>query len=162
MGLAGTVSACTNLQYRARPDAVGAIIVAREAMRVAIYARVSTGEQSPEQQFRELRDDAERRSFVIYRECVEKATDDVRCRCPLPSRSISTRCAALRRACVNFWTESLPWSYPPGKAHHPHGPIGKFDPLVRALRLLPRGSISTRTCPSCPPYWTARSPYNRG
>ena len=43
------------------------------------------GEQSPEQQFRELRDDAERRSFVIYRECVEKATGDVRRRCPLPS-----------------------------------------------------------------------------
>src|SRR5215207_901448 len=50
-------------EYRARPDAVGAIVVAREAMRVAIYARVSTGEQNPELQLRELRDYAERRGF---------------------------------------------------------------------------------------------------
>ena len=65
MGLAGAVSVCTNLQYRARSDAVGAIIVARGTMRVAIYARVSTGEQNPELQLRELRDYAERRGFIF-------------------------------------------------------------------------------------------------
>jgi hypothetical protein len=36
-------------------------------MRVAIYARVSTGEQSPELQLRELRDYAERRGFTLHR-----------------------------------------------------------------------------------------------
>jgi len=34
------------------------------ALRVAIYARVSTGEQNPELQLRELRDYAERRGFT--------------------------------------------------------------------------------------------------
>ncbi len=43
-------------------------------MRVAIYARVSTGEQNPELQLRELRDYAERRGFVVHREYVEKVT----------------------------------------------------------------------------------------
>ena len=45
-------------------------------MRVAIYARVSTGEQNPELQLRELRDYAERRGFIIHREYVETVTGD--------------------------------------------------------------------------------------
>ena len=47
-------------------------------MRVAIYARVSTGEQSPELQLRELRDYAERRGFVVHREYVDHASGEVR------------------------------------------------------------------------------------
>ncbi len=43
----------------------------RSAKRVAIYARVSTGEQSPELQLRELRDFAERRGFAVHREYVD-------------------------------------------------------------------------------------------
>ena len=35
------------------------------ALRVAIYARVSTGGQNPELQLRELRDYAERRGFLV-------------------------------------------------------------------------------------------------
>ena len=41
--------------------------------RVAIYARVSTGEQSPEAQLRELRHYAEHRGFPITREYVDQA-----------------------------------------------------------------------------------------
>jgi DNA invertase Pin-like site-specific DNA recombinase len=47
-------------------------------MRVAIYARVSTGEQNPELQLRELRDYAERRGFIVHREYVATVTGDVR------------------------------------------------------------------------------------
>jgi hypothetical protein len=47
-------------------------------MRVAIYARVSTGEQSPDLQLRELRDYAERRGFVVQREYVDHASGEVR------------------------------------------------------------------------------------
>ena len=46
--------------------------------RVAIYARVSTGEQNPEAQLRELRAYAERRGFPISREYVDQASGDVR------------------------------------------------------------------------------------
>ena len=46
--------------------------------RVAIYARVSTGEQSPEAQLRELRHYAEHRGFPITREYVDQASGDVR------------------------------------------------------------------------------------
>jgi DNA invertase Pin-like site-specific DNA recombinase len=45
---------------------------------VAIYARVSTGEQSPELQLRELRDDAGHRGFVVHREYVDQTSGDVR------------------------------------------------------------------------------------
>ncbi len=48
------------------------------ATRVAIYARVSTGEQSPELQLRELRDYAGRRGFVVHREYVDQTSGDVR------------------------------------------------------------------------------------
>ena len=50
----------------------------RGATRVAIYARVSTGEQSPELQLRELRDYAGRRGFPVHREYVDQASGDVR------------------------------------------------------------------------------------
>ncbi len=46
--------------------------------RVAIYGRVSTGEQSPEAQLRELRLYAEHRGFPITREYVDQASGDVR------------------------------------------------------------------------------------
>ena len=104
MGLAGAASACTNLQYRARSDAVGAIIVARGAMRVAIYARVSTGEQNPELQLRELRDYAERRGFIVHREYVEKVTGDLRRRKRAPE--FEAMMADARRGrfdCVLVW-----------------------------------------------------------
>ena len=104
MGLAGAVSACTNLQYRARSDAVGAIIVARGAIRVAIYARVSTGEQNPELQLRELRDYAERRGFIVHREYVDQATGDVRRRKRAPE--FDAMMADARRGhfdCVLVW-----------------------------------------------------------
>ncbi len=104
MGLAGAVSACTNLQYRARSDAVGAIIVARGAMRVAIYARVSTGEQNPELQLRELRDYAERRGFIAHREYVEKVTGDLRRRKRAPEFEAMMADARRRRFdCVLVW-----------------------------------------------------------
>lgn len=45
---------------------------------MAICARVSTGEQSPELQLRELRDYAERRGFTVHREYVDQASGDVR------------------------------------------------------------------------------------
>ena len=48
----------------------------RGATRVAIYARVSTGEQSSELQLRELRDYAGRRGFVMHREYVDQASGD--------------------------------------------------------------------------------------
>ena len=54
-------------------------------MRVAIYARVSTGEQSPELQLRELRDYAERRGFVVHREYVDHASGEVRRRRRAPA-----------------------------------------------------------------------------
>ena len=43
----------------------------RGATRVATYARVSTGEQSPELQVRKLRDYAGRRGFAVHREYVD-------------------------------------------------------------------------------------------
>ena len=51
---------CTKLEYSARQDDTG-MGVGRGATRVAIYTRVSTGEQTPELQLRELRDYAGRR-----------------------------------------------------------------------------------------------------
>ena len=48
------------------------------ALRVAIYTRVSTGEQNPELQLRELRDYAERRGFLQARAGGPSAGDDRR------------------------------------------------------------------------------------
>ena len=50
----------------------------RSTVRVAIYARVSTGEQNPELQLRELREYAARRGFLLHREYVDQASGDVR------------------------------------------------------------------------------------
>ena len=42
-------------------------------MRVAIYARVSTADQNPELQLRELRDYAAYRGFTVHGEYVDQA-----------------------------------------------------------------------------------------
>jgi DNA invertase Pin-like site-specific DNA recombinase len=73
-------------------------------MRVAIYARVSTGEQNPELQLRELRDYAERRGFIAHREYVEKVTGDLRRRKRAPE--FEAMMADARRGrfdCVLVW-----------------------------------------------------------
>jgi hypothetical protein len=53
-------SICRKVQYSAWQDGAG-VGVGRGTTRVAIYARVSTGERTPELQLRELRDYAGRR-----------------------------------------------------------------------------------------------------
>ena len=68
-------------------------------MRVAIDARVSTGEQNPELQLRELRDYAERRGFIVHREYVETVTGDVRRRSPSRCRSGPDRRLRPPRLC---------------------------------------------------------------
>lgn len=73
-------------------------------LRVAIYARVSTGEQSPELQLRELRDFAERRGFVVHREYVDQASGDVRHRKRAPEFDALMADARRRRFdCVLVW-----------------------------------------------------------
>jgi DNA invertase Pin-like site-specific DNA recombinase len=73
-------------------------------MRVAIYARVSTGEQSPELQLRELRDYAERRGFVVHREYVDQVSGDVRRRKRAPAFEALMGDARRRRFdCVLVW-----------------------------------------------------------
>jgi DNA invertase Pin-like site-specific DNA recombinase len=73
-------------------------------MRVAIYARVSTGEQNPELQLRELRDYAERRGFIVHREYVETVTGDVRRRKRAPEFEAMMADARRRRFdCVLVW-----------------------------------------------------------
>lgn len=73
-------------------------------MRVAIYARVSTGEQSPEPQLRELRDYAERRGFVVHREYVDHASGEVRRRRHAPAFEELMADARRRRFdCVLVW-----------------------------------------------------------
>jgi DNA invertase Pin-like site-specific DNA recombinase len=52
---------------------------------VAIYARVSTSEQSPEPQLRELREYAARRGFAVHREYVDQASGDMRRRRRAPA-----------------------------------------------------------------------------
>jgi len=78
--------------------------VGRGALRVAIYARVSTGEQSPELQLRELRDFAERRGFVVHCEYVDQASGDVRHRKRAP-KFVALMADARRRRfdCVLVW-----------------------------------------------------------
>ncbi len=44
---------------------------------VAIYARVSTGEQNPEAQLLALREYAARRGFSIYKEYVDRVSGDL-------------------------------------------------------------------------------------
>ena len=71
---------------------------------MAIYARVSTGEQNPELQLRDLRDYAERRGFIVHREYVETVTGDVRRRKRAPE--FEAMMADARRGrfdCVLVW-----------------------------------------------------------
>ena len=76
----------------------------RGATRVAIYARVSTGEQSPELQLRELRDYAGRRGFAVHREYVDQASGDVRRRQHAPEFDALMADARRRRFdCVLVW-----------------------------------------------------------
>ena len=73
-------------------------------LRVAIYARVSTSEQSPELQLRELRDYAGRRGFVVHREYVDQASGDVRRRKWAPEFDALMVDARRRRFdCVLVW-----------------------------------------------------------
>lgn len=73
-------------------------------MRVAIYARVSTGEQNPEVQLRELRAYAEHRGFLVTREYVDQASGDVRRRRPAPEFDALMADARRRRFdCVLVW-----------------------------------------------------------
>ena len=73
-------------------------------MRVAIYARVSTGEQNPELQLRELREHAERRGFLLHREYVDQASGDVRRRRRVPEFDALMADARRRRFdCVLVW-----------------------------------------------------------
>jgi len=79
--------------------------VERGALRVAIYARVSTGEQSPELQLRKLRDHAGRRGFTVHREYVDHASGDVRRRQPAPEFDALMADARRRRFdCVLYQT----------------------------------------------------------
>ncbi len=73
-------------------------------VRVAIYARVSTGEQNPELQLRELRDYAERRGFSIHREYIEHASGDRRRRRRAPEfEALMTDARRRRFDCVLVW-----------------------------------------------------------
>jgi DNA invertase Pin-like site-specific DNA recombinase len=73
-------------------------------MRVAIYARVSTDEQSPELHLRELRDYAERRGFVVHHEYVDHASGEVRRRKRAPAFEELMADARRRRFdCVLVW-----------------------------------------------------------
>ncbi len=88
----------------------------RSATRVAIYARVSTGEQSPELQLRELRDYAGGRGFAVHREYVDQASGDVRRRQRAPEFEALMADARRRRFdCVLVW---------------------KYDRLARSLAML--------------------------
>ena len=74
------------------------------ATRVAIYARVSTGEQSPDAQLRELRTYAAYRGFVVIREYVDQASGDVRHRRRAPEFEVLMADARRRRFdCVLVW-----------------------------------------------------------
>jgi DNA invertase Pin-like site-specific DNA recombinase len=78
--------------------------VERGLTRVAIYARVSTGEQSPELQLRELRDYAGHRGFAVHREYVDQASGDVRRRQRAPEFDALMADARRRRFdCVLVW-----------------------------------------------------------
>ncbi len=73
-------------------------------MRVAIYARVSTGEQNPELQLRELRDYAGRRGFLVHREYLDQASGDVGRRKRAPAFDALMADARRRRFdCVLVW-----------------------------------------------------------
>lgn len=72
--------------------------------RVAIYARVLTGEQSAEAQLRELRACTDHRGFQVTREYVDQASGDVRQRRRTPEFEALMADARRRRFdCVLVW-----------------------------------------------------------
>jgi DNA invertase Pin-like site-specific DNA recombinase len=76
----------------------------RGTMRVAIYARVSTVDQNPELQLRELRDYAAHRGFAVHREYVDQASGDMRRRTRAPAFEELMADARRRRFdCVLVW-----------------------------------------------------------
>src|SRR4051812_14894106 len=76
----------------------------RGTMRVAIYARVSTADQNPELQLRELRDYAAHRGFTVHREYMDQASGDVRRRKRAPAFDELMADARRRRFdCVLVW-----------------------------------------------------------
>ena len=76
----------------------------RGTTRVAIYGRVSTSEQNPEAQLRELREYAGHRGFVVTREYVDQVSGDVRRRKRAPEFEAMMADARRRRFdCVLVW-----------------------------------------------------------
>lgn len=74
------------------------------ATRVAIYARVSTGEQSTDSQLHELRAYTEHRGFHVTREYVDQVSGDVRRRRRAPEFEALMADARRRRFdCVLVW-----------------------------------------------------------
>jgi DNA invertase Pin-like site-specific DNA recombinase len=73
-------------------------------MIAAIYARVSTADQNPEAQLRELREYAARRGFTVHREYVDWVSGDVRRRKRAPEFEAMMADARGRRFdCVLVW-----------------------------------------------------------
>src|SRR3982750_2860958 len=97
----GTRLLATYLEYSAREwGSTGG----RVATRVAIYARMSTGEQSPEAQLRELRTYAAHRGFIVTREYVDQVSGDTRRRRRAPEFEALMQEARRRRCdCVLVW-----------------------------------------------------------
>lgn len=76
----------------------------RSPLCVAIYARVSTGDQNPEAQLLALREYAARRGFIIYREFVDRVSGEITRRRRAPefeALMIDARCR--RFDCVLVW-----------------------------------------------------------
>src|SRR3954471_19898570 len=91
----------SNLEYSAREwGSTGG----RVATRVAIYARVSTGQQSPEAQLGELRPYAAHRGVVVTRKCADPASADPGRRRGAPEFEALMQDARRRRFdCVLVW-----------------------------------------------------------
>lgn len=87
-----------------------------EALTVAIYARVSTPDQTPDSQLVSLREYAARRGFAVYREYVDMVTGAVTPkRAARAFQELMADAHALRFNCVLVW---------------------KFDRFARSLRHL--------------------------
>ena len=85
------------------------VAVKRDTVRVAIYARVSMSDQNPEAQLRELREYAEHRGFVVFREYVDRVSGDFRRRKRAPEFEAMMADARRRRltACWSGNTTGL-------------------------------------------------------
>ena len=95
----GSACPCPNLEYRAQSERWKAGDDEGGDLR-----RVSTDEQSPEAQLRELRVYAEHRGFHISREYVDQASGDVRNRRRAPEFEALMADARRRRFdCVLVW-----------------------------------------------------------